>query len=322
MAYIDMIAADAVYALRSRDAAAATAMMLTFHARFCGLENGHHAPSPHECTGMTLRDNGFVISFGDKHLHYSRAGNKDRWCVGESESDLPNAFDRHDIAVSRFGAPFAFLEGIEYCIKCYTQATAIAEMRIVHEEFIRQQSDLEKLSTAIAYSLRVKAEIEDKIRLAEQEIFAEPFVSGCLKKAATAAEQATDLPEPPIDTVSPDVARRIFKGVSGVYFLWDGASIVYVGRANCIGSRLSPSHHRLNQGHMISVVQMSRSDSWAAEPYYIWRYRPPLNKEIHNSISEQGFEERQGRDYIAAWSKVAEIPIGVTLKKGAQASAH
>ena len=69
-----------------------------------------------------------------------------------------------------------------------------------------------------------------------------------------------------------------FKGTSGIYVAYEGEQVAYVGRARCIGSRLS-SHHKVTPAHMISVVKMPNSETHIAELFYIATLRPPLNSQ-------------------------------------------
>jgi len=312
VAFIDIIAADAEFALRSENPKHAAAMMLAFHHRFSGFADGEDAPDPDDCIGLELREDGFALSFCDRNLHYARTGRGERWLVSESVGDRPEFRDQHDVAVTRFGAPYAFLEGISYCMECYRASHSRSTLKVLSQEMAAAMRDLEKVKDAIIYCVRQRRELDEKLLDAQERLRTEPFLDTCIAKATVSSALPESPPSPPAATVSPEAARLVFKGVSGVYFLWKDDTIDYVGRANCISSRLSPRHHRLMPHHRVSVVRMNRADSWVAEPYYIWRFRPPLNKEIQNSISEQGFEERQEREYAAAWSKVNAMKIDLT----------
>lgn len=309
MAFIDIIAADAEFALRSENPKHAAAMMLAFHQRFAGFADGEDAPDPDDCTGLELREDGFVLSFGGKHLHYGRTGRGFRWYVGESSDARPDVRDQHDVAVTRFGAPYAFLEGISYCMECYRVSHSRSTLKVLSEEIANAMRDLEKAKDAIIYCVRQQRELDEKLLDKQERLRTEPFLDICMAKATASLASSESPPPPPAATVSPEAARLVFKGVSGIYFLWKDDSIDYVGRANCIGSRLHPSHHRLKPHHRVSVVRMNRADSWVAEPYYIWWLRPTLNKEIQESSKASGFEESQDRDLRDALER---LPIQLT----------
>jgi hypothetical protein len=64
---------------------------------------------------------------------------------------------------------------------------------------------------------------------------------------------------------------------SGVYFLWDGPRLVYIGKANCVHDRLAA--HRRNRVWFTHATYEALHQSCAlwCESQYIRRYRPPLN---------------------------------------------
>lgn len=310
MAFIDKLAADAEFALRSENPKHAAAMMLTFHQRFSGFADGEDAPDPDDCTGLDLREDGFTLSFGGYHLHYARAGRGDRWLASKSFADRPEVCDQHDVAVTRFGAPYAFLEGIAYCMECYRASHSRSTLKVLSEEMVATMRDLGKAKDAIIYCISQRRELDEKLLDAQERLRTEAFLDACMAKATASSVSPDSPPPPPAATVSPEAARLVFKGVSGIYFLWKGDSIDYVGRANCIASRLSPSHHRLSSHHRVSVVRMSRADSWAAEPYYIWRFRPPLNKEIQESLKASGFEESRESAVRDALERLSRLVTG------------
>lgn len=310
MAFIDIIAADAEFALRSENPKHAAAMMLTFHQRFAGFADGEDAPDPDDCTGLELREDGFALSFGDRNLHYARTGRGDRWFVSDSFVDRPEVGDRHDVAVTRFGAPYAFLEGISYCMECYRASHSRSTLKALVDEIADAMRKLEQVKGAINYCISQHRELGENLLDKQERLRTEPFLDICMAKATASLASSESPPPPPAATVSPEAARLVFKGVSGIYFLWKDDSIDYIGRANCIGSRLHPGHHRLKPHHRVSVVRMNRADSWVAEPYYIWWLRPTLNKEIQESSKASGFEESQEHELRDA---IERIPLGAVI---------
>lgn len=281
MAYIDEIAAISQHALSSKNTESIAHLSCLFHSRFGGFGDGGHAPLPDICESMSLRDDGFTISFADnKHLHYARCGRSWRWLVSDSAETRPNPFDSHEDAISMFQVPFAFLEGIQYCMDCYQSVVQkhndifIDQKEREIQELVDKCCDLqEKLARR---NVRHGPDLQK--RIASPRMFA-----SCKQKAVVASTSPDDPPPPPSTTVNRTAARASFVGISGVYFLWAKDIIDYVGRSNCIGTRLSLSHHKMRPEHQVSVVEMTASESWVAEAYYIWRYRPRLNSEVIKS---------------------------------------
>lgn len=277
MAYIDQLRAIAMSAKCGHKEDACQFARLIY-SRFSQFDFADHSlPSPEECTGIRLTHFGFVLSFGSIHVNYSR--HQQRWLASTFSEDSPSKSDAHHVAVERLGVPFAFLEGISFCIECFEEL-GMASVRNQKLEFEQRQLDVQMKNY-----VQWKQTIRDIEKRAKSKYWK--------KMARTRAEAFASLhenqepPSPPTDTVSLDVARKAFAGVSGVYFLWANDCIQYVGRANCIGSRLSPSHHRAQPGHRVSVVSMSISDSWVAECFYIWKYRPALNGQISKAADSQ-----------------------------------
>jgi hypothetical protein len=68
----------------------------------------------------------------------------------------------------------------------------------------------------------------------------------------------------------------------GIYFLWAGTIVEYIGRSITINKRLSlGSHHVLTEDHQISFVLIERKYLSFAEHWYIGLVRPKLNDGMH-----------------------------------------
>jgi hypothetical protein len=66
--------------------------------------------------------------------------------------------------------------------------------------------------------------------------------------------------------------------ISGVYFLWAGDVVEYVGQSIKLASRVRlPTHHRLRTSHRISYIPVDERDLDWAECWYIGALRPNLN---------------------------------------------
>ncbi len=270
MAYIDQLRAIA-FSAKSGHKEDACQFARLIYSRFSEFDFADHSlPSPQGCTGVRLTHFGFVLSFGNLHVNYSR--HQQRWLASTFSEDSPTKSDAHHVAVERLGVPFAFLEGISFCIECFEEI-GMANVKNQKLDFEQKQLDIQ-IKNYVAWKQnigdiekRAKSKYWKRMARTRAEVFA-------------SLHETPEPPIPPTDTVSLDIARRAFAGVSGVYFLWDCDEIKYVGRADCIGSRLSPSHHRAKPGHRVSVVSMSIEDSWVAENFYIWKFRPELNGPI------------------------------------------
>ena len=70
-------------------------------------------------------------------------------------------------------------------------------------------------------------------------------------------------------------------GGSGVYFMWHGPVLVYVGQSRCVGNRIEQHGHRKPYTRItwLSVT----ADAWLRdyEGDYVRRYSPPFNLTRH-----------------------------------------
>jgi hypothetical protein len=99
---------------------------------------------------------------------------------------------------------------------------------------------------------------------------------------------------PPIEAISVDNAKIVFKGMSGVYFIYRDHRIFYVGKAYDVAKRIADAKHPSQDTDLINVVRMPRWKIHIAELYYIWKYRPPANGEVRKEAEdEKRFQEEQ-----------------------------
>jgi len=278
MAYIDQLHAIAMSAKCGNKQDACQFARLIY-SRFSQFDFADHLlPAPSDCTGIRLTHFGFVLSFGSIHVNYSR--HQGRWLASTFSEDSPSKSDPHHVAVERLGVPFAFLEGISFCVECFEEI-GMENVRNRKLEFEQEQLDV-----AMKNYAQWKLTIRDIETRAKSKYWKK--MARTRAEAFATLHECNEPPMPPTDTVSLDIARKAFVGVSGIYFLWKSDEIEYVGRSNCIGSRLSPSHHRAQSGHRVSVVSMPIPDSWIAECFYIWKYRPPLNGPVRKAADTAG----------------------------------
>lgn len=285
MAYIDELAAIAANAVNSEDDALVNAVAHSFYERFSGFAECAWIPSTEKCTAFSFDRFGFTLSFGDRKLKYNRDGK--RWLVSECGDRGPDHWCAHDVAVHRFSAPFSFLEGMAFLVECLLEIgeDSVEEQKVNVRRFFGREFDrLEEEKEQHKKTIKVYLDLCADIRSMEQRLKSPRITQQAKKRCVIVANDDDDVPPPPPrETMSIDVTRAAMAGVSGCYFLWDDDKIDYVGQAGCIAKRLSPSHHRLQPHHRVSVVEMPEDRSVIAESYYIWRYEPPLNGPIAES---------------------------------------
>lgn len=87
-----------------------------------------------------------------------------------------------------------------------------------------------------------------------------------------------EYPPIPEANISPSKEGSNLPYVSGIYFLWNGGQIEYVGQAKYLCNRLRlGNHHILNENHKISFVVVNAKQLTWTECYYIGVCRPQLN---------------------------------------------
>ena len=85
-------------------------------------------------------------------------------------------------------------------------------------------------------------------------------------------------PGVPIPTDSPQECVDALPSSAGIYFLWNGKTIEYVGQAKRLCDRVKlGSHHVLTEEHMVSFICVKLHELTWAECYYIGITRPMLN---------------------------------------------
>lgn len=105
-------------------------------------------------------------------------------------------------------------------------------------------------------------------------------VSPKLTERGLALQQvdASGYPEIPDPSISPHKEGEGLPESPGIYFLWDGNGIYYVGQSIKLSQRLRLGHHHiLSANHRISFVHIERQQLTWAECYYIGLVRPKGN---------------------------------------------
>lgn len=282
MAAIDLYAAEIAWAHQSGNDKALSLIAHSFYSRL-GYDKRMPNVDPEDVVAAKATDFGFWLKFVDgTYLHYRRQGG--RWCISKSDSDAPQSFDAHDYVIEKMCVPFAFLQGLSFAFECL-ESISRDSLSLFVEDAQKAAADADRrkdeaLDRLIKYEARAhKAKLRHESILKEIKVLASgKFLetSGVVRILTSASD---DPPAPPAASVSVPVAKASLVGRSGVYFLWRGGEIVYVGRANCIAKRLS-GHHVAEAGDFVSFIEMPASETWVVEPYYIWKLRPRLNGEV------------------------------------------
>lgn len=90
----------------------------------------------------------------------------------------------------------------------------------------------------------------------------------------------------------PDIPRDLFHIPGtlpdriGVYFVWMGLEIVYVGQSTCLQKRVTHSHAKIFHGDKVTFVEFPASELCYAECYYIGVCRPRRNFEYEPDETE------------------------------------
>ena len=131
---------------------------------------------------------------------------------------------------------------------------------------------------------------EDQLKRIRSEIARRRRELAALKRAIeTGLAQFTKLmsdtnpatsryPAPPAGTIAASLDGHGLPTASGVYFLWRGGSIVYVGQAVVLSNRVRlRNHQKLTCGDLISYLLFPEAELNFAEYFYIGLFRPARN---------------------------------------------
>lgn len=91
-------------------------------------------------------------------------------------------------------------------------------------------------------------------------------------------KESVNYPHPPIGLFIPNKDGLGIPAHPGIYFLWSGDTVMYVGQSINLASRLRlGNHHVLDSSHRISFLLFPLRELTWAENYYIGALRSPLN---------------------------------------------
>jgi len=83
-------------------------------------------------------------------------------------------------------------------------------------------------------------------------------------------------PPPPAHLVATANGEGI-PNAPGIYFVWKGPSIVYVGLSAHLNQRARLGHPRIREGEMLSFIKLPDTDLVRAESFYIGIIYPKRN---------------------------------------------
>ena len=76
--------------------------------------------------------------------------------------------------------------------------------------------------------------------------------------------------------------RKRLPQKSGIYFLWTGSEVTYVGESKNIRTRISAHAGDVKRGYVrgdyVSYLEFPANDLKEIEAYYIWKCKPKFNQ--------------------------------------------
>lgn len=203
-----------------------------------------------------------------------------------SISDRPNSTNfyckQHSVA-EKLGVPLCYLEGIYDAVRSMEEFHGTS-LSLLQDKLQSTNKDIEH---QYALLVRLGNEVAKRRRqLSKNSVLELIMLRATTEECAMAA--------PPIEAISVDNAKIVFKGMSGVYFIYRDHRIFYVGKAYDVAKRIADAKHPSQDTDLINVVRMPRWKIHIAELYYIWKYRPPANGEVRKEAEdEKRFQEEQ-----------------------------
>ncbi len=231
-------------------------------------------------TSVAVKHGDVVLTFGHGEESFDVMWHPDRrrWEIGESSHSI----------IRRAGVSADYLEGVLTAANLSEGIQRVAE-KAWH---VLQEASTDRLRYAAICDRRLRESLlkhmpvlPDVLRLHD----AGELQAACsdyqrrrellaARRLIREAAWKRNMPEVP----GPQITAKSVKDigdVSGVYFLWDGASCVYVGKSKNIGQRLS-SHSKLQARHDVSWLCCSEEQMHTWELFYIWLLQPELNGEV------------------------------------------
>jgi hypothetical protein len=203
-----------------------------------------------------------------------------------SISDQPNSTNlhckQHSVA-EKLGVPLSYLEGLYDAVRSMEEFHGTS-LSLLQEKLQSTKKDIE-------HQCGLLLRLENEAARRKQQLSKKSVLQRIMLCATT--EEGT-MAEPPGEAISVDNAKTVFKGMSGVYFIYRDHRIFYVGKAYDVAKRITDAKHPSEETDLINVVRMPKWKIHIAELYYIWRYRPPANGEVRKGVEdEKRFQEQQ-----------------------------
>lgn len=237
-------------------------------------------------TNIALKHGNMVLTFGygEEAFDVMWQTDRRRWEIGESSHSI----------IRRTGVSADYLEGVLTAANLSEGIQKVAEKAwaVLNEE------STDRLRYAAICDQRLRdllfkhmPILPDVLRLHDagklQSVCSEYERRRELMAARRLTREAAwkrNMPEVPAPQITAKSVKDIGE-VSGVYFLWDGTSCVYVGKSKNIGQRLS-SHTKLQLRHDVSWLRCSEKQMHTWELFYIWLLQPELNGEVIKAMEE------------------------------------
>lgn len=122
---------------------------------------------------------------------------------------------------------------------------------------------------------------EDALAQIQEEMYVERKMIELLKlESQKKICQKHNMPNPPApEKTCSEISKDDDLEIPAVYFCWDGAEILYVGKANNLKARMY-KHHKIKSKDLVSWIEFPKSKLHQYEAFYIFAYEPALNNEI------------------------------------------
>lgn len=156
---------------------------------------------------------------------------------------------------------------------------ARSRLRALNRKLLFTETEATKVMEARLKEKR--KEYADRLRLSKNSLHKLRASIRELSEAASAAAIATygsEYPAIPAPAITPTRAALGLPDSPGIYFLWNGDCIEYIGMARRLCSRLAlGGHHILREHHRISYIHCEERMLTWTECYYIGFARPIKN---------------------------------------------
>jgi len=169
-----------------------------------------------------------------------------------------------------------------------------SRLKVMEEIQVQKVQARKDLAEELRQARKLLKHLQDKVDRAEAEHVRErnrltrEFRNGLAEQyraqRRTIRMTGETFPAIPAPSTTPSRHPASLPAASGVYFLWNGTAVEYVGKARRLCERVRlGSHHVLRGDHQISYLLFDYADVDWAECYYIGVARPPLNFKMNET---------------------------------------